>query len=46
MVLQHAVLAAKVALAEVAVANDALRDLSAVAEGATDLLGWHAAAQR
>lgn len=44
VIFQHAVVAAKVALAEGAVADDALRGGFAVFEGAFDLLGRHAAA--
>ena len=43
VILQHAMLAAVVAGAEAAVANDALGLLLAVLEAAADLLGWHAA---
>lgn len=41
MVLQQAVLAAEMALAEAAVADDALRGLSALLGGASDALGSH-----
>lgn len=44
VVLQHAMLAAEVALAEGAVAHDPLRPVLAVLEGALYLLGRHAAA--
>lgn len=44
VVLEHAVLAAEVPLAEGAVAHDALRPVLAVLEGALYLLGRHAAA--
>lgn len=44
VVLQHAMLAAEVPLAERAVAHDALRAVLAVFEGALHLLGGHAAA--
>ena len=36
-------LAAEMAVAEAAVADDALRLFAAIFEAATDLLGWHAA---
>ena len=44
MILQHAMLAAKMALAERTVADDPLGAFLAVLEGAFYLLGWHAAA--
>ena len=43
VILQHTVLAAEVALAEAAVADDALRGFFAVFEGATNFLGGHSA---
>lgn len=46
VVLEHAVLAAKVALAEGAVPHDPLRPVLAVLEVALDLLGRHAAPDR
>ena len=46
VVLKHAVLAAVVAAAEAAVADNGLGTVLAVLEGAADLLGRHAAAQR
>ena len=46
VVLEQAVLAAVVARAEAAVADDALRRVFAQFETAADLLGGHAAAQR
>lgn len=45
VVLEHAVLAAVVAAAEAAVADNGLCAILAVLEGAADLLGRHAAAQ-
>ena len=44
MVFQHAVLAAEVTFAKVAVPNNALCDFLAVGEGAAELLGWHSVA--
>lgn len=44
VILQHAMLAAEMPLAEGAVAHDALRPVLAVLEGALHLLGRHAAA--
>lgn len=46
VILQHAVLAAVVARAKGAVANDALSSVFAVLERAADLLRRHAAAER
>ena len=46
MVLEHAVLTAVVAIAEAAVADNRLRAVLAVLEGATDLPRGHAAAER
>lgn len=46
VVLEHAVLAAKVALAEGAVAHDALRPVPAARHGAPELLGRHPATDR
>jgi len=45
VVLEHAVLTAVVAIAEAAVADNRLRAVLAVLEGATDLPRGHAAAQ-
>lgn len=41
VILQQTVLAAEVALAETAVAHDALRFDSALGHGAADLFEWH-----
>lgn len=46
MILEHAVLAAEMAVAEVAVPNYALRNLLALVECTPNLLWWHAATQR
>lgn len=46
VVFQQAMLAAKVAIAEAAVADDALRRILALFEIAADLLGWHSTAKR
>lgn len=46
VVLQEAVLAAEMPVAEAAITDDALRRVLALLVAAADLLGWHAAAQR
>ena len=43
MIFQHSVLAAEMACAEAAVADDALGGVFAVFVGAADFFGWHAA---
>lgn len=46
VVLEQAVLAAEVTIAETTVTNDALCSVLALLMAATDLLGWHPTAQR
>lgn len=46
VVLQQPVLAAKVTRTEAAVADDALRRISAVLVTTPDFLGWHATTKR